>query len=140
MRACRGCGQPAIVMDANGPICPDCADAYGYESASDAVAGTTSHTEGPWIIRTSPHYKITGVSHREIIVDPEGEEGGIVLGEVFYSDTGDDEAEANARLIAAAPELLEALQRILFEDSDKSERDRLNDRLLAHAAIAKATS
>jgi hypothetical protein len=46
---------------------------------------------------------------------------------------------ANARLIAAAPELLEALSDMLFEDSDKSEGDRLITRIKARAAIAKAT-
>lgn len=44
------------------------------------------------------------------------------------------EAEANARLIAAAPELLEALQIIcFFEDISSAQRE------IAEAAIAKAT-
>lgn len=44
------------------------------------------------------------------------------------------EAEANARLIAAAPELLEALQIIcFFEDISSTQRE------IAEAAIAKAT-
>jgi len=43
-----------------------------------------------------------------------------------------DECEANARLIAAAPELLEALQGVMYWDNGKPEWDD------ARAAIAKA--
>jgi len=46
--------------------------------------------------------------------------------------------EANARLIAAAPELLEALQELLSESSDGIATSPLT-RNKAHAAIAKAT-
>lgn len=52
--------------------------------------------------------------------------------------------EANARLIAAAPELLEAIKRLLpmaennaFEYGAKPEQDE--DIIFARAAIAKAT-
>ena len=50
------------------------------------------------------------------------------------------EAEANARLIAAAPDLLAALEDVVFEDSDKSEVDRIKSRVKAHAAIVKASA
>ena len=60
----------------------------------------------------------------------------------FWRDMNDDEAKANARLISAAPELLEALQHYLSQDEiaegygggvGGSARDQ------ARAAIAKAT-
>lgn len=47
MGACRGCGQPAIVADAAGPICPDCADAYGYDDEE-------SHHQAPEPIEEAP--------------------------------------------------------------------------------------
>lgn len=109
------------------------------------------HSEGPWFVRKSPHYKFEHYTHREIIIDPEGEEGGIVLGEVFYSDTGDNEAEANARLIAAAPDLLAALVEILGPLNVCSDNANVRDETMlpiditmgeirrARAAIAKAT-
>lgn len=49
-----------------------------------------------------------------------------------------EEAKANARLIAAAPELLEALQSVIW--AEDSQPDHLEDAIRhARAAIAKAT-
>ena len=59
---------------------------------------TTQHTPGPWTIRQSSNPK-NGTGWRDIIVP--GEFGPMYLGEAL---------ESNARLIAAAPELLEALE------------------------------
>ena len=51
-----------------------------------------------------------------------------------------DETRANARLIAAAPELLEALQRLLSENDNMTQRINLIGAMeQARAAIAKAT-
>lgn len=47
------------------------------------------------------------------------------------------EQAANARLIAAAPDLLEAL-RELVEAVEDNDRDSLRELIAAHAAIAKA--
>ena len=51
-----------------------------------------------------------------------------------------EEVEANARLIAAAPKLLEALQRLLSENDNMTQRINLLGAMdQARAAIAKAT-
>ena len=93
----------------------------------------TQYTKGPWIV--TARASDVGTRRNNIIAEDDSANGNF---RICLTDGPDK--EGNARLIAAAPELLEALQRILFEDSDKNERDRLNDRLLARAAIAKATS
>ncbi len=94
------------------------------------------HTPGPW----KEH------SHRQI-----GPDKGIVA-EVWSAiggDTAIQQADANARLIAAAPELLEALQEMVAGDAEAIEdAKRLGvpfpDEMLAayhkaRAAIARAT-
>lgn len=90
---------------------------------------STQHTPGPWgniggngrlldiPIRATDLEKL-GVSLVYIITD---------------SPHRREVAQANARLIAAAPDLLEALQDLLFFDNGKPEFDA------ARAAIAKAT-
>ena len=103
----------------------------------------TAHTPGPWLTdRNSVHAgQIATVHHClgndwvEIWTDKWTEEGAL------------DEAaqEANARLIAAAPELLAALQAVLHDindldmfESNEPGRDE-GPWLLATKAIAKAT-
>ena len=66
------------------------------------------------------------------------EEGGVT----YYGATAPDAASlavahANARLIAAAPDLLEAL-RALVEAVEDNDQDSLRELIAAHAAIAKA--
>jgi hypothetical protein len=86
------------------------------------------HTPGPWEANKygsrAAHWQVDKTDSERVIA----------------SMTRGEDAEANARLIAAAPELLEALEGILFElglnggatppDSDPCK--------LARAAIAKA--
>lgn len=62
----------------------------------------TKHTKGPW----KKH--LTGIPHTMIILN---EEKHIATLEV--NGIKQDEVEANARLIAAAPEMLEALEEFL---------------------------
>lgn len=91
------------------------------------------HTPGPWNI------------HREINVI--GPDGSSVLGKTSNSDpTVLDEVKANARLIAAAPELLEACQYVwgLLRELEYEKApvtyanvQQIYDRL--NAAISKAT-
>jgi hypothetical protein len=59
----------------------------------------TTHTQGPWLAAAKPT-SIVGWP----VVSP------AAMGRSICSVTVHDEAEANARLIAAAPELLEALK------------------------------
>lgn len=103
------------------------------------------HTPGPWFASRDDGNEGNYVSVEDrVIADTYG----------YFCDTGlelpEEEAEANARLIATAPELLEAVQdlvdrlEIALEDVfgpephkwDKTDNDA---RTMAYAAIAKAT-
>jgi hypothetical protein len=92
------------------------------------------HTPGPWEV---DRYYWT--LQRRLFGDDEPEVQ--IIGRI--SETEDDEREANARLIAAAPELLEALKECERELSTVWARQgQVNDNrhaLAARAAIAKAT-
>lgn len=68
-----------------------------------------THTPGPWEAGTNPKYNPDRNPSNFYVVRPKGEfpHGG------WIADCGypyDEEREANAYLIAAAPELLEALE------------------------------
>ena len=93
------------------------------------------HTPGPWKIEVE-----LGSRHDEFLIAKDaGDRGrGIAIAE---TRTGSGSERANARLIAAAPELLEALQRL----SAQCTRLRLpgqpetDAEKTARAVIAKAT-
>lgn len=76
----------------------------------------TQHTPGPWYVQKS--------HKRNIMYD----------GEIIATARPDKEAEANARLIAAAPELLENLARII----DRIEESGLQDNFPSAYKRAKA--
>lgn len=61
------------------------------------------HTPGPWIIDPKSHWD------KEIGIEQKADGWKRFRCEVDYDDCDPETAEANARLIAAAPELLEAL-------------------------------
>jgi len=87
-----------------------------------------SHTPGPWI---------NDASH------PEWERNVIWANDVVVAHVVDDQhgnADANARLIAAAPELLSELKRMLslWEEAIGYEKDYMDMGDPARAAIAKA--
>jgi len=86
----------------------------------------TKHTPGPWMFRPSRQPQITSES------DPAGRTIAIV-----YDQVPDAERKANASLIAAAPELLEALKECLGE-LERLGWGGAGYTDLAHAAIAKA--
>jgi hypothetical protein len=94
-----------------------------------------THTPGPWRVFTTPAGKIIGIGELT---------GDGVTDARFCLWRGDSaEAEANARLIAAAPELLAALKGILEDDAHTTsladQRARWTSRMAAAAdAIAKA--
>jgi hypothetical protein len=79
------------------------------------------HTPGPWAVG----------SHRSI----QSSSGTICE---TYSHMGVDEADANERLIAAAPELLAALNAIVFQVCQGKVLERDACIIQARAAIAKA--
>ena len=84
---------------------------------------TTKYTRGPWRIESGPHYRAIRVDS-EVIADMRQ------IGRSFN--------ESNARLIAAAPDLLEALEAITdLYDTDEGCRSRPEYKA-ARAAIAKA--
>lgn len=94
------------------------------------------HTPGPWHVVTCVEDDPT----TRYIDDAPGEDGerGYYLAEVEHYDL--QELEANARLIAAAPELLEALERIVSINGSTKGAQSLVDEFkhIARAAIAKA--
>lgn len=93
---------------------------------------STKHTPGPW------HLVFTGpASTPDWIV----EAGEIVIARIEVTTTRTAyEVGRNARLIAAAPEMLEALEEILRNVSPWERADTMAGRLggIARAAIAKA--
>ena len=110
-------------------------DDFVRECAEDCVNGGGSmskHTPGPW----SANGKANEADY--VVRDQNGH----ALASVFLP-TNVLEAEANARLIAAAPDLLEALQGIVAADFESVPRTAVYRavKLLqdeARAAIAKA--
>ena len=93
------------------------------------------HTPGPW---WSPDGRVVKQDYR-----PLTEIGGCIITGVLGGSTSgpffiesDEEVSANARLIAAAPELLEALEAlVLFSKPTKTNAVALNH---AYQAITKA--
>jgi len=101
----------------------------------------SKHTPGPWI-GAGPSFGDPLPRYTTEIVTEWEEDDNRVICELPF-DHHDDENEANARLIAAAPELLEALKRLMqvgraycicYDYSDESE-DAWD---YAETAIAKA--
>ena len=95
----------------------------------------TKHTPGPWRFYTDPQ-----PNGCPIVGNGRGLMLAMLAHSVNYPDQR-DEANANARLIASAPELLEALRAVdvLFGHlaTDSTQRIWLDN---ARAAIAKATT
>lgn len=105
----------------------------------------SKHTPGPWVadLETYP-IMVRSQSETWPLVDELGNEEGRTG--VFIANTGDN--KANARLIAAAPDLLEALKMaaqqlqtdaIFMSLSGASGNHQAEAALVARAAIAKAT-
>jgi len=72
------------------------------KEAREASTRTHSHTPGPWVERDCEIQAADGSAICEMLARPEDE-----------PKWGRDHADANSRLICAAPELLEALKRTL---------------------------
>jgi len=89
---------------------------------------TTQHTAGPWRV-------FDAFTNPEIVTDrPTACET-----ESLVQFKGQKNAKANARLMAAAPELLDALEELHFVTDSKTSGRSLEDaRELAAKAIAKA--
>ena len=95
---------------------------------------TAKHTPGPWVADSFPYYGHPARLTPTISINP------VILGQVVKLPIAkvhriSDEHAANARLIAAAPDLLEALKDARRELAYAG-RQEAHDR--AHAAITKA--
>lgn len=104
----------------------------------------SKHTSGPWRKSDCGHWSASHDGIGSICYQGIKDELGNVVALAVAHDLkpfGDLDTEANARLIAAAPELLEALQGMLasFCDIDCGEFDRKLAVKDARAAIVKAT-
>ena len=109
----------------------------------------TKHTPGPWKRQTGINAAFPELPEIIQIVHERDDGGARYVCDLMphvYETTPDglrEELDANARLIAAAPEMLEALEQILdaleHEDSGK-EPDEATDPMLgiARAALRKA--
>lgn len=96
------------------------------------MAADTRHTPGPWIGAGPSFGDPLPRYTTEIIAERVDGADAVSICELPFAHH-DDENEANARLIASAPELLEALQALLYWDNGKSEFDD------ARALIKKVT-
>jgi hypothetical protein len=91
---------------------------------------STKHTRGPLAVGVLGDYVATKSGH--------------IFTEVPYPESADaEERRANARLIAAAPELLEALKSVIawaeaYEATGPRAKDQEERCAFARAAIAKA--
>lgn len=116
---------------------------------------TTNHTPGPWVLAEVVESRFQKTEMRRVRAEKEGFDHGAVC-EVYGVRDGSI-AAANARLIAAAPELLEALEKraqvdaayaqLALSDVDPDTHERLLQQIedaeeaakdAARAAIAKA--
>jgi hypothetical protein len=111
---------------------------------------TSKHTPGPWRVTNSDvlptegddGLRLIGIYAGEVVKSPHENmvTGYIDCGGKFVASCNtrsDHEAEANARLIAAAPDLLEALEDALEIISDHLDNDFPDFLHFARAAIAK---
>jgi hypothetical protein len=88
-----------------------------------------THTPGPWA--SDPTVSFHDRPDLPCVVD----EHRLIVAQCWDDGHSEDECEANARLIAAAPELYEALRMCLLNGNlEEQERD------MGLAALAKATS
>ena len=97
------------------------------------------HTPGPWVVDVSRHGK-RGPVHTLMVVAEKGGMPGLIVNQ----GTVEPQDWANARLIASAPDLLEALEEVMDALRIHAPGTALNNHkfdalgIKAYAAIAKA--
>ncbi|WP_442256118.1 hypothetical protein ACS0OT_07185 [Stenotrophomonas maltophilia group sp. RY12688] len=104
----------------------------------------SKHTPGPWIIDPKFLCEVQTADHKTIASCWERRDAGSHIEVTGTLECSEEVSIANARLIAAAPDLLEALIRLeaeLVEDKygECYEPSPFENLALARAAIAKAT-
>lgn len=100
-------------------------DRYTQEMANRDAANLHGHTPGPWVHNAEDN----------IITAQGREHATLIEWQARSLHVSIEERDANARLIAAAPDLLAALKRCRFDSLNMS----LADLEFCRAAIAKAT-
>ena len=98
-----------------------------------------SHTPGPWVVT-----QLARINARSVVVD--ADEGRRRIAKIALSATLPETDQANARLIAAAPELLSALEGLLDHHhvvaraagDSPGDPDQAPEVIAARAALAKA--
>ena len=93
---------------------------------SSGICNDAKHTRGPW--------KVAGPSAKGYLIVQGANGNGVAM---VLMDSDDEEADA--RLIAAAPELLEALRYMRSEFPEQVTEGEKAAHQFAHAAIVKAT-
>lgn len=118
-----------------------------------AQGGDAGHTPGPWVAAFCDEPLPKGLDRDEVCILPHAAYDAVDIFAPAREDVGPHscglpEFEANVRLIAAAPEMFEALTEILATFGNTKRDEWLNDEgfkhaklveLRARAAIAKAT-
>lgn len=94
------------------------------------------HTPGPWTLGDPAHEHTSGRAWTVPVWANEAPSGDKIAGEAMA--TSRKTARANARLIAAAPDLLEALAQIVAECEAGTHDSGTSGMAAARAAIAKA--
>lgn len=98
----------------------------------------TKHTPGPWKAVNRQYHSRLGICDDWGVVSERGDDLLELFGNDGYDEPREIPAEANAHLIAAAPNMLEALQYVVgngFLPEGGDERSALSR---CRAAIAKA--
>jgi hypothetical protein len=93
--------------------------------------GTSKHTPGPWHVEDTNGAKL----HCVVVSNHKGANGSwVIIGQI-----GGPDKKANARLIAATPELLEALSDLVtLIDNVAPAYSKIGAVVSARAALAKA--
>lgn len=113
------------------------------DEPTQTTAGTVKHTSGPWFVFPVDHPTVTRENCISVLyVGTAADKPSIVRLTESGHAHATDEDRANARLIASAPELLNALEILLQmceRQSDFNDDRDGNTLATARAAIAKAT-
>ena len=94
-------------------------------------------TKGPWTTKGFHPYLVANVGPNEVAVMRDTPDSG---GGPFYPAISEEERDANARLIAAAPDLAEALEELLWAIANTPDTPDNGEgaKAKARAALARA--